>query len=748
MAALASLQFARPSYMTTRVGSVDSQGDAAMRSDVARTTFGVDGTGVTVGTLSDSFDCLGGAAGDVASGDLPTGIVVLDDFIDPGCIDEGRAMMQLIADVAPGAAQAFHTALGGQANFALGIQELAGCPPGSQMGCTPDPNITANVIVDDIIYFVEPMFQDGIIAQAVDTVKRAGVAYFSAAGNDKRKSYETPSGFISSTTTGLSGGPLHDFDPGSGVDVFQNITIPVGSGTTISFQWDSPFFSVSGAPGSPNDLDIFLTGDGAGMFTPIAGGNDSNVGGDAVEIFSFINDGSIDVDGVPGPDTTFNIALELVAGPPPGFMKYIRFDAGPGVTVNELDTASSTLFGHPNAAGAEAVGAAFFDNTPEFGTDPPLLEPFSSAGPTPILFDTGGIRLPTPEVRDKPEIVAPDGTNTTFFGSDIGADPDAFPNFFGTSAAAPHAAGMAALLKELDSSLTPDEIYSALETTAIDMNGSGFDFDTGFGLIQADAALDTGPSERLYTLSVVSSGDGAGSITSAPPGIDCGVDCSETYVSMTPVTLTATPEEGSAFTGWSEASCPGTAPCVVTMTEDRTITATFKRLFSLSVTKAGTGDGTITSDLPGIDCGNDCSETYVSGSTITLTTTPAPDSRFIGWSGDCSGGDACVVTMTEDRAVTAVFEGNPPPVANAGVDQTVDEGILVLLGDFLKRFYHLAYGSRLDQNVVLGQFRITFQSGLHRLHRLLAQLHALLIHLMTQLHHGVQTFPGHALGPL
>lgn len=80
MAALASLQFARPSYMTTRVGSVDSQGDAAMRSDGARITFGVDGTGVTVGTLSDSFNCLGGAAGDMASGDLPTGIIVLEDL--------------------------------------------------------------------------------------------------------------------------------------------------------------------------------------------------------------------------------------------------------------------------------------------------------------------------------------------------------------------------------------------------------------------------------------------------------------------------------------------------------------------------------------------------------------------------------------------------------------------------------------------------------------------------------------------
>ena len=73
MAALDSLKFARPAYAMTNVGTVTSQGDVAMRSDIARSTFGVDGTGVTVGTLSDSYNCLSGAAGDVASGDLPGG---------------------------------------------------------------------------------------------------------------------------------------------------------------------------------------------------------------------------------------------------------------------------------------------------------------------------------------------------------------------------------------------------------------------------------------------------------------------------------------------------------------------------------------------------------------------------------------------------------------------------------------------------------------------------------------------------
>ena len=85
--------------------------------------------------------------------------------------------------------------------------------------------------------------------------------------------------------------------------------------------------------------------------------------------------------------------------------------------------------------------------------------------------------------------MAPDGANTTFFGSDSTMDADTFPNFFGTSAAAPHAAAVAALLLEAVPTLTPAAVYSALESTAIDMGPPGFDNDSGFGLIQADAAL-------------------------------------------------------------------------------------------------------------------------------------------------------------------------------------------------------------------------------------------------------------------
>ena len=250
------LNFIRTSVAVTAVGSVESQGDAALNADDARTNFGIDGSGITVGAMSDSFDTLGGAAGDVASGDLPAGIIVLADTCSPTpCTDEGRALMQLIADVAPGADQSFHTAFGGAASFALGIQELAGCPPGSGVGCVPSPD-PAEVIVDDVGYLAQPFFQDGIIAQAVDVVKAAGIAYFSSAGNDDRASYESP--FRSSGVAGrLAGQTLHDFDPGGGVDTCQSVSIPTGT-TVFSLQWDQPFFSVSGAPGSANDLDIHL----------------------------------------------------------------------------------------------------------------------------------------------------------------------------------------------------------------------------------------------------------------------------------------------------------------------------------------------------------------------------------------------------------------------------------------------------------------------------------------------------------
>lgn len=465
LAALSSLRFAEPALATTAVGAVMSQGDQAMRTAQVRTQFALNGAGITVGVLSDSYNCLGGAAADVASGDLPPDVMVLAEEV--GCksgSDEGRAMMQLISDVAPGSRLAFHTGFGGQANFAAGILKLADAAG-------------VQIIVDDVYYQTEPMFQDGIIAQAVDQVVAAGVTYFSAAGNAGRQSYE--SAFVSSLPLlQLSPGFLHDFDPTPGVDPLLEVTIPVGTTAIFNLQWAQPYATATGGSGATSDLDLLLVGL---SMSPVAMSMNKNIGRDPVEVLRYTN---------PGPSTTFSLAIPNLQGPAPGLIKLIY--TGKGVTVNEYQTDSSTVFGHAGAFGALAVGAAPYYYAPAFGTPTPRLEPFSSAGPAQIRFDLAD--QPIVELRQKPELVAPDGANTTFFGRDIadpgnGSDTDTFPNFFGTSAAAPHAAAGAALLLEAKRLLPPNEVYALLRSTTIDMGQPGVDADSGYGLIQIDRAI-------------------------------------------------------------------------------------------------------------------------------------------------------------------------------------------------------------------------------------------------------------------
>jgi len=498
VARLTSLRFARSALAVTSAGAVTTQGDVAMRSDIARANLGVNGAGITVGVLSDSFNCLGSASSDVTNGDLSPVTVIqeISSCSGPGATDEGRAMLQIVHDVAPGANLVFASALNGIASFASNIQSVAAAG--------------AKVIADDVLYLAEPMFQDGIVAQAANQVVGGGVAFFSAAGNQGRLSYQ--SSFRPGTMFGQGaiasapgapfffGGTAHNFDAGGGIDVFQRITLPNGGGFLLSFQWDSPMFSVSGGAGSPNDLDIYVLNAGAtqvlaGSVIPnviASGGN-----GDPIEVFSFVN--------TTGATADFNILITNFEGPNPGLMKYVLFDFNG--TIQEFATNSSTIFGHTNAAAAEAVGAAAYFNTPAFGVSPPVLDSFSSAGGTPILFDSAGNRLASAEIGSKPEIVAPDGGDTTFFGTDT--DGNGFPNFFGTSAAAPHAAGVAALLLQAKPDSTPIQIYAALENTAINMGASGFDFDSGSGLIQTDSAAAVAPSglSNIATRGLVLTGD-------------------------------------------------------------------------------------------------------------------------------------------------------------------------------------------------------------------------------------------------
>lgn len=172
------------------------------------------------------------------------------------------------------------------------------------------------------------------------------------------------------------------------------------------------------------------------------------------------------------------------------------------------------------------------------------------------------------------------------------------------------------------------------------------------------AQFDTLPTN---TLTVSKAGNGSGSVTSSPAGIDCGSTCSSSFLASATVTLTPTPSAGSTFAGWS-GDCTGAGGCTVTMDQARSVTATFtleKR--TLTVGKSGSGSGAVTSSPAGIDCGALCSAEYDYGTSVTLTATAAGGSTFAGWSGDCSGTGTCVLSMTANHSATATFNLVPPP---------------------------------------------------------------------------------------
>jgi hypothetical protein len=572
LAALPSLRFALPALAKVQVasqGTVVSQGDVSLGSNSVRTTTGLDGTGITVGVLSDSYQCnpppfvpgapTTTAAQDEATQDVPPGVEVLDNGPCPGS-DEGRGMVQLVHDVAPGAAQKFHTAFNSLVDFADGILEL------QEAG--------SDVIVDDVIYFAENMFSDGIIAQAADLAVERGAAYFSSAGNQARQSYESE---YRETTIGINGGgnnngngapfvlPVHDFDAGAGTDTLQKIHVtPDASGQAFvifSLQWDQPFLSSTAfaqatdpngaAPrGATGDLDMLIYTD-KGVLVPrcppgVSTGitcqlvGTRNIGGDAVDLTLLF------VGGPKSKTNDFFIRIARIAGEAPDHVKYVMFEQQGAVDVVEHDTQSGTAYGHANATNAASIGASSWYLTEEFDAYfsnlvqdapgaciPACLNDFSSAGGIPTYLDKYGAPI-APVVRPNPRVTGPDGGNTTFFFADSSFDDDdgdgcnsptsvfitpclddpadELPNFFGTSASAPHVAGVAALMLQKNGGLAANDIYNILRATAEDIvkreveivpgPGNsvfsplppGYDFDSGEGFVDAAAAVSATPS--------------------------------------------------------------------------------------------------------------------------------------------------------------------------------------------------------------------------------------------------------------
>ncbi|MEO5892054.1 MAG: MBG domain-containing protein, partial [Ferruginibacter sp.] len=362
----------------------------------------------------------------------------------------------------------FRTGFFSSGDFAMGINEL------KQAGC--------NIIVDDVTFITEPFLKDGVVANAVDAAVAGGTTYFSAAGNFASKSYENT--FNPVPAPGGITGTAHNF---GGNDVYQNVNLTPGN-YTIVLQWVDDIYSLgqTSAGGTKNDLDIYLTPNTDG--TALFGFNRNNTNGDPIEILPFTLTSAV--------NTNILITNNTIGSSPARF-KYIVFRGN--ITFNEYMTGTSTIVGQANALGAIAVGAASFGKTTPHS--PIAIEPFSS---------TGGTFVNNLQ-RSKPDLVGPDGVNTTV---NLGptSDNDNFSNFLGTSAAAPHAAAVAALIMEgrkkflNQATTTPAEIRAILRNSATDMNGAGTDLISGAGFINADSAMRTfaKPSPSIIQLVIPS----------------------------------------------------------------------------------------------------------------------------------------------------------------------------------------------------------------------------------------------------
>ena len=188
----------------------------------------------------------------------------------------------------------------------------------------------------------------------------------------------------------------------------------------------------------------------------------------------------------------------------------------------------------------------------------------------------------------------------------------------------------------------------------------------------AGCASVSGHKNVTFQISVQKAGSGGGTVSSSPNGITCGSTCSASFSGGMQLTLTATPDSASTFTGWSGA-CTGTSSCVVTLGADTSITATFDHAAApvpLTVTTSGSGSGTVTSDPSGINCPGTCTSNFASGTQVTLTATAASGSTFAGWSGACTGTTTCVVTLSAATPVTAEFDSSGPPPAQLTVTTT------------------------------------------------------------------------------
>jgi hypothetical protein len=558
-----------------------SEGDVAHRADAARGTFNTNGSGVKIGVLSNGVVSMAQAQ---ATGDLPSDITVLAGQTGAG--DEGTAMLEIVYDVAPGAKLYFATANTSIASFAQNIRNLraAGC----------------DIIVDDVFYFVETPFQDGqgpgvlsttnggIVAQAVNDVTANGALYFSSAGNSGNKNDGTSGTWEGDFTDGgvsaipgLTAGTVHDFDTTTAGTQFDQVTV---AGSPIySLYWSDPL------GGSTNDYDFFAV----------------NSAGTAVTASSTnLQTGTQD----PYEPITASAAGSrlVVVKKATAVARFLHITTNRGRLA--ISTAGTTQ-GHANGPDSYCVAAtpaagAFGGPPNPTGPFPGVynssnaVELFSSDGPRRLFFNGNGAAFTPTDFsstggvnRQKPDLTAADGVSVTGVGG-FGSP------FYGTSAAAPHAAAIAGLIKSARPDFTPAQIRTALTSSAIDIETPGVDRNAGAGIVMAYQSLQaagvTGTANlRVGSVTVAEvGGNGNGSVepgeegtlsvqltntgvndatgitatlTTDTPGVTVRVPGTSTYPNIVAMTGVAVNDTLFRFVVDSGAPCPATVHFILTI---------------------------------------------------------------------------------------------------------------------------------------------------------------------------------------
>ena len=437
---------------TASVGSGLSEADVTHGANAARDSYGVDGSGVKVCVLSDGVDSI---AARQASGDLPAVDVLAGQA---GSGDEGTAMLELIHDIAPGADLGFATAFSGVASFAQNILDLR------TSGC--------DVIVDDVTYYSETTLQDGAIAQAITTVRNDGATYFTSAGN---------SGNLPDGTSGTWQGDFDDVGTSQsplalGLRVhgwghaatYNTIT---KTGGPLNLQWADP------VGGSANDYDLYVLNSTGTGITASSTNVQNGTQNPAESIATSTVGGRVVV--------TKSVAAAsryLVLYTNRGTLTYGTGGGARGHNVS-LDAVSVAATPAANALNASSPTGPY----PAQFTTANVSETFSSDGPTRQYFNPDGTAISPGNFtstggvgRNGVDITAADGVTTTTPG---------YLRFYGTSAAAPNAAGIAALALAAKPGLTPTQLESAMGATALGIEAAGFDPVAGAGIVMAKPLL-------------------------------------------------------------------------------------------------------------------------------------------------------------------------------------------------------------------------------------------------------------------